>query len=145
MNILNIVFSANNLEEILTLPIIPSEFVIPEIINKNEEFEIIGGVDGVGALNLIGLGGLRTLSIASFFPNKYYSFAKVQVDGYKCVNFFKKWSKKRVPIRIIVTDTNGKKMLNMACTIESFISGVDYAGDFPYTLELKEFVFPVVV
>lgn len=144
MNVLNIVFSANNLQEVLTLPIIPSEFSIPEITNNNEEFEIIGGVDGVGTLNLIGLRGLRTLSIDSFFPNKFYSFAKVQKNGYDCVNWFKKWSAKRVPIRIIVTDNKGKKMLNMACSIESFTFGIDNAGDFPYTLELKEFVFPVV-
>lgn len=144
MNVLNIVFSANNLAETLTLPIIPSEFSIPEIANKNEEFQVIGGVGGVGTLNLIGLKGLRTLSLASFFPNKYYSFAKVQKNGYDCVNFFKKWSDKRVPIRIIVTDDKGKKMLNMACTIENFTFGIDNSGDIPYTIDLKEFIFPVV-
>lgn len=142
---MNIVFSANNLEETLTLPIIPSDFSVPEITNKNEEFEIIGGINGVGVLNLIGLKGLRTLSINSFFPNKVYSFAKSQKYGNDCVAFFKKWSDKRVPIRIIVTDNNGKKLLNMACLIESFIVGVDNVGDFPYTLDLKEFIFPTVI
>ncbi|ULO09673.1 phage portal protein [Paenibacillus sp. 19GGS1-52] len=140
---MNIVFTANNNAEILTLPIVPPEFSIPEIVNNNEEFSIIGGVNGIGALNLIGLKSLRTLSIASLFPNKYYSFVKVQKSGYDCVSFFKKWNDKRVPIRIIVTHGD-KKILNMACTIETFTYDLDSAGDFPYTLELKEFVFPVV-
>lgn len=136
---MNIVFSANNMAEIMTLPIVPNEFSVSKPY-ANEEFETIAH----GTLNLIGLKGLRTLSLSSFFPNRFYSFAKNTKKASECINFFEKWAAKRVPIRIIVTDDREKEVLNMACTIESFEYGLDRAGDVPYTLELKEFVFVAV-
>ena len=112
---MNIVFSVNNMAEVLTLPILPSEFSYSNPHN-NEEFETIAH----GTLNLIGLKGLRTVTISSFFPNKKYKFAKNNKRAAGCVKFFEKWKNKRVPIRIIVTDNKGKTILNMACTIENF-------------------------
>ncbi|MNC07229.1 hypothetical protein D3C75_547690 [compost metagenome] len=140
---ITVVFTANNNAEAITLPFVPPDLIIPVITNSNEEFTLSSGVNGVGTLNLPGLKGLRSMSISSIFPNKYYKFAKVQKNGYDCVAFFKKWNEKRVPIRIIITDKK-KKILNMACLIESFEYSIDTAGDFIYTLQLKEFVFPVV-
>ncbi|NMM52156.1 hypothetical protein [Paenibacillus aquistagni] len=133
---MDIVFSANNMQETLTLPIIPPDFQF-SIPRKNEEFETIGQ----GTLNLIGLRGLKTLSISSFFPLKTYRFAKHKKDGWSCVRFFNKWANKRLPIRIIVTDNKSNEIVNMACTVESFTYGLDRAGDIAYTLDLKEFVF----
>lgn len=132
---MDIVFSANNMQEVLSLPIIPPDFSV-DTPRKNEEFETIQGT-----LNLIGLRGLRTLSISSFFPTKPYQFAKYQKNGWDCVRFFNKWADKRVPIRIIVTDNKSNEILNMPCTIESFVHGLDRAGDIVYTLDIKEFVF----
>ncbi|NGM81284.1 phage portal protein [Paenibacillus sp. 7124] len=140
---MTVVFTANNNAEMLTLPFVPPDLAIPVISNANEEFTLSAGANGVGSLNLPGLKGLRSMSISSFFPNKYYSFAKVQKNGYDCVAFFQKWNDKRVPIRIIITDKS-KKLLNMPCLIESFEYSVDSAGDFQYTLDIKEFIFPVV-
>ena len=54
---MNIIFSANNNEEVYVLPIVPPiELNIPR---KNEEFETINS----GTLNLIGTRGLKSLSI----------------------------------------------------------------------------------
>ncbi|MCY9529173.1 hypothetical protein M5X04_07465 [Paenibacillus alvei] len=136
---MDIVFSANNMQETMKLPIIPPDFSF-SIPRNNEEFETING-----PLNLIGTRGLKTLSISSIFPNKKYKFAKVQKHGWDCVRFFNKWANKRMPIRIIVTDNKANEILNMACTIENFEYGLDRAGDIPYTLELKEFVFVKVL
>lgn len=136
---MNIVFSANNMAEVMTLPIVPSEFNVSKPF-ANEEFETIAH----GTLNLIGLKGLRSLSINSFFPNRLYSFAKNTKRAAECIAFFDKWAAKRVPIRIIVTDDKQKEILNMSCTIENFEHGIDRAGDVPYTLDLKEFVFVAV-
>ena len=136
---MNIVFSANNFEDVLKLPIIPSDFAF-QIPRNNEEFDTIE----LGSINLIGLRGLKTLTITSFFPNKTYPFAKSRTRGWECVNFFNKWANKRVPIRIIVTDSDDNEILNMACTVENFEYGLDKAGDIPYTLELKEFRFVAV-
>lgn len=133
---MKIVFSVNNMAEVLTLPILPSELSVSNPHN-NEEFETIAH----GTLNLIGLAGLRTISISSFFPNKKYAFAQNTKKADACINFFEKWKAKRVPIRVIIADNKGKTFLNMACTIESFEKGMDRAGDVPYTLELKEFKF----
>lgn len=133
---MDIVFGANNFEEMIKLPIIPPTFEVPNPW-KNEEFETIQK----GTLNLIGVRALRAIPIQSFFPMKHYNFAKDYRNGWDYVNFFNKWSDRRVPIRIIATDDDGSEMLNMACTVENFTYGLDRAGDIAYTLELKEFRF----
>ncbi|MCG7410571.1 hypothetical protein MH117_24550 [Paenibacillus sp. ACRRX] len=135
---MDIVFGANNMRERLTLPIIPPDFAF-SIPRLNEEFDTING-----PLNLIGMRGLKTLTISTFFPNRKYKFAKVQKNGWDCVRLFNKWANNRVPIRIIVTDNKSNEILNMACTIEKFEYGMDRAGDIPYTLEIKEFIIPKV-
>ena len=67
----DIVFAANSFEEMRRIPILPPELNIEHPWN-NEEFETIN----LGTINLIGLPGLRTLSIESFFPVRPYPFAK---------------------------------------------------------------------
>ncbi|MBB6218179.1 hypothetical protein HNQ80_004319 [Anaerosolibacter carboniphilus] len=133
---MDIVFSANNFEESIKLPVVPPSLEISQP-RKNEEFETIQ----MGTLNLLGLKGLRTLSIQSFFPMRNYPFIKDKRNGWDYVNFFNKWSDKRVPIRIIITDKAGKEVLNMPCTVENFTYGLDRIGDIQYTLEIKEFRF----
>lgn len=133
---MDILFSANNFEEVIRLPVIPSSLEINEPWN-NEEFETIGQ----GTLRLIGLRGLRTLSIESFFPLKEYPFAKDHRNGWEYVQFFRKWRDKRVPIRIIITLDDGSEMLNMPVVVDDFTYGLDNAGDIPYSLSLTEFVF----
>ncbi|KQX69226.1 hypothetical protein [Paenibacillus sp. Root444D2] len=134
---MDIVFSANNFEEMVQLPIIPPDFSLPFNQRKNEEFETIQ----MGALNLAGLRGLKHWTIQSFFPTKEYSFAKSKISGWECVNFFNNWANKRLPIRVIVTTDSGIEMLNMPCLVENFTYGLDRAGDIPYTLDIKEFRF----
>jgi hypothetical protein len=133
---MDIVFGANNFEETVRLPVLPSSLSIEDPWN-NEEFETIGQ----GTLKLIGLKGLRTVDIESFFPMNEYPFVKEKRDGWEYVNFFKKWRGRRVPIRIVITLDNGQEFLNMACTVDSFTYGIDRAGDIPYSLNLSEFVF----
>lgn len=141
---MDIVLSYNNMAQVLTLPFIPAEITLPGVQMANEEMELSSGYNGIGKLNLIGLRGLKVLSIESFFATKYYPFAKSQKDGWACVNLINKWATSRRPIRIIITTSKHLEVLNMACLIESFVYGVDRAGDIPYTLQLKEFPMPVV-
>lgn len=138
---MDVVFSANNFQEMVKLPIIPPDFAVPSPWN-NSEFETIQ----MGAINLIGLRGLKTLSIQSFFPvdGQKYKFAKDRKSGQAYVNFFNRWANRRLPIRIIVSDNESAEILNMACTVENFTTGRDRAGDIPYTLDLKEFRFAAV-
>lgn len=141
---MDIVLSYNNMAEVLTLPFLPAEMTLPGVQMDNEEMELSSGYQGVGKLNLVGLRGLKELTIESFFATKYYPFAKKQKDGWACVNLINKWSGSRRPIRVIITTSKHLEVLNMACLIESFVYGVDRAGDIPYTLQLKEFPMPVV-
>lgn len=137
---MDIVFSANNFEEVARLPIIPSSL---EGINEpwhNEEFQTMGH----GTIKLIGTKGLRSLSITSFFPMMEYPFAKDKRNGMEYVEFFKKWRERRVPIRLIITFDDGREFLNMACTIDDFTHGLDRSGDITYSLTLSEFVFVTV-
>jgi len=136
----SIVFSANNNEEIMVLPVIPNDIEVPQPQN-NEEFITINN----GVLQLIGDMGLRTLSISSIFPTHDYKWIKKgsSSDGWSYVNFFKKWRDKRVPIRIVMT-SNSKTLLNMACTVDNFTPSEAKNGDIRYTLEIHEYRFMVM-
>ena len=135
---MDIIFSANNNDQVLTLPIIPKN--MPELSQsyKNSTFESING-----ELNLIGTKALRTVSFSSFFPTKKYKFSrpKSNVDGWVYVSFFNKYASNRMPIRMILVDNENKEISNMAYTVESFNCFVDKVGDIQYSLDLKEYRF----
>lgn len=133
---MNVIFSANNRQEVLHLPIVPSDLSWDNP-SSNEEFETIQH----GKVNLIGLDGLITMSIQTFFPMQDYPFAKSKVKGLEGVDFFKRWRAKRVPIRLVVINKAGNELLNIPITVENFIYGLDQSGDIAYTLEIKEFRF----
>jgi len=135
---MDIIFSANNNEEIKVLPVVPNNIEIAQAQN-NEEFETLNN----GTLNLIGDMGLQSLSISSIFLNKEYSFAKKNSssDGWSYVEFFKKWRNKRVPIRVVMTTSEGKEILNIPCTIDNFTYSEARNGDIKYSLEIKEYKF----
>lgn len=135
---MDIIFSANNNEQVLTLPIIPEN--MPELSQsyKNSTFESING-----ELNLIGTKALRTVTFSSFFPTKKYKFSrpKSNVDGWVYVAFFNKYASNRMPIRMILVDNENREISNMAYTVESFNCYVDKVGDIQYSLDLKEYRF----
>lgn len=133
---MEVVFSVNNFEEVWKIPVLPQELNIEGPWN-NEELETIGQ----GTLNLIGLKGLRSFSIESFFPTRGYIFARDKRNGWDYVDFIRKWRSARVPLRVIITDNQDREVLNMPCTIDNFVYGLDRAGDIKYSLAVKEFVF----
>ena len=68
---MDIIFSANNNEEVMIFPVVPPDFEITDEQN-NEDFDGISG-----KMKLIGEKGLKKLTISSFFPvNKEYTFVK---------------------------------------------------------------------
>ncbi|WP_313757075.1 hypothetical protein [Tissierella sp.] len=133
----NIVFSANNNEEVMVLP------VVPEIeVNKpqnNEQFETLNN----GTINLIGDEGLRTFSIASIFPSQKYSWLKhgSVAEPFKYVDFFNKWRAKKVPLRVVTSRPDGREWFNMPCVIDSFTFKQLRNGDIEYTLDMAEYRF----
>lgn len=133
----NIIFSANNNEEIMILPVVP-EFDLDSPQN-NEEFETINN----GVLNLIGDIGLRSFSITSKFPAQDYPWLKPGslAEPSKYVDFFEKWRDKKVPFRCITSKKDGTEWFNMAVLVDGFTHRVRKNGDVDYTLDLSEYRF----
>jgi len=131
---LDIFLSINNREQIIQLPVVPVEFKIQSGMD-NETFKTINQ----GEIKLIGMPSLQTINIEAFFPGRDYSFLRDRsYSGWEYVELISAWKKRRVPVRLIITETP----INMACTIESFEYGPkDGSGDIHYTLSLSEFRF----
>lgn len=131
---MDIFLSINNREQLIKLPVLPAEFLIQSGMNNNT-YETISQ----GEIKLIGLSTLKTLLIQSFFPKKDYPFLRDRTySGWEYVEIIESWKERRIPIRIIITDTP----INMAATIESFEYGPrDGSGDIYYTLYLSQFKF----
>lgn len=74
--------------------------------------------------------------IDSFFPSKDYPFLRDRsFKGWEYVEIIESWIDRRLPIRLIITDTP----INIPCAIESFEYRLDQSGDISYTLSLGEF------
>jgi len=112
----------------------PSEFQVQTPVN-NSTWDSISQ----GEMKLIGLKGLKSISISSFFPAQQYSFARnAFFNPYDYIEMIETWIDRRIPIRLIITETP----VNMACSIESFDWGEqDGSRDIYYTLSLSEFKF----
>jgi len=130
----DIFLSINNREEVLQLPVIPSKIDVTSP-QKNETYQNIRQ----GDLKLIGLEGLKSISLSSFFPNQEYHFLRDRTyKGWEYVNIIERWKKRRMPLRLIITDTP----INWAVSLEKFTYGVrDGTGDVYYTIDLDFFPF----
>lgn len=134
-----IILSINNNEESITLPIHPPG-VGPSKTKAPIEFKTFRN----GTILLDVLGGLRTLSIDSFFPetsNKYTFQDKNSLDAMEYVKIINKWIDIKIPIRIKIF-LGSNLFLNMPCTITDFTPLPDKVNDIKYTLGIKE--FPII-
>lgn len=133
----NIIFSANNNEEVMILPVVPETKL--DKPQHNERFETINN----GTLNLIGKEGLRSFSITSIFPSREYGWLKPGslAEPFKYVDFFNKWRAKQVPFRVITSRPDGSEWFNMAVLIDDFNYGIRRNGDIAYSLSVSEYPF----
>jgi hypothetical protein len=132
-----IFISINNNEEVIQLPTSPESYGIDSPW-KNETFE------GMKIeLNLIGLRGLKTIEISSFFPIRDYPFIRNRdMWGKEYVEAIERWRDRRVPIRLIIVSDDPHVMgVNMPVTIDNFEHKTKQDGDIYYTLSFKEFAF----
>lgn len=127
--------SINNNEEVLLLPVTPSELGVQESWNNTE-------VEGMyQSMNLILNKNLSTIELNSFFPARDYPFLQNRdLWGMEYVKKIKTWQERRSPIRLVITD-NGKTIINMPATIDDFTYNIGKNRDVNYSLSLKEFVF----
>lgn len=133
---IQVFISINNNEEVIQLPVPPSDFSMPDPWNNEK-------VDGLQqTLNLIGIRGLQTIEIKSFFPIRDYPFLQNRdMWGMEYVNTIKRWRERRIPIRIIIVDSIGNKIINLPVTIDEFEYGMRKDGDIYYLLLMTEFKF----
>lgn len=131
---MDIFLSINNREQVMQLPVLPRQFKIATEM-KNQTYDTISQ----GEIKLIGLPALASVELKSFFPVRDYPFLRDRTyQGWEYVEMIETWKVRRVPIRLIITDTP----INMACSIETFEYGPQGgSGDIYYTLELSEFKF----
>lgn len=117
----------------LRLPVLPPSFEI-EVGNNNT----VVNISEIGDINLIGKSGLKSITIASFFPSKNYYFVEYTnfPKPYKAIEKLEKWRKSGKPIRLIITTTD----INVLMAIESLSYGErDGTGDVYYSLSLREY------
>lgn len=127
---MDIYLSVNNREQVICLPVLPSEFTVSKPLS-NEVFETVAA----GELNLIGNSKLKSISWDSFFPAKDYPFLRDRSNtAFGYVYLLDTWYSQKLPIRIIITETP----INMACTIEDFSYTIKKDGDMYYTITLSE-------
>lgn len=127
--------SYNNREEVLQLPVPPSEFTI----QKGTQVNVVN-IHQIGEISVIGKGKLATIEISSFFPKQAYSFCQYSgfPEPYECIKLIEKWVASGKPIRLIITNTN----INLAASIEKLSYGErDGSGDVYFSLSLKEYRF----
>lgn len=135
---IKIYLSINDNKEILLLPVTPPEYEIKESWDNKQ-------VDGLyQTLNIITKKGLSTIDLESFFPVKDYPFSLNKIMfGSDYVDTIKRWWNLRLPIRLIIVNTDPSLKLdtvNMLVTIDNFTHRTATDGDIYYTLSLKEFV-----
>lgn len=133
---IKVYLSINNNEEVLLLPVSPETYKVSSPWGNKKESGLRQ------ELNLIGLRGLRTVSVSSFFPARDYPFLLSRdMYGMEYVETIERWRDRRYPIRLVVVDSAGEKSLNMPVTIDTFEWEVEKNEDIRYTLEMTEFAF----
>lgn len=133
---MDIVFSINNNAEIMVLPVSP-EWEISE----DQANETYNGLSF--NIRMIGIVGLRTFEISSFFPSKRYSFVNPysDVNPQAYIDFFRRIKADRIPARLVITDKQSVERLNMAVSIDSFTYKYRTNGDADYSLAMTEYIF----
>lgn len=133
----DIVFTVAGDSDFIVLPIVPADLPHVSTPQNNETFDAISG-----SIRVIGLMGLREMTIESLLPanGKNYPFAKpTGSDAQKVVEFFEKWRQKHVPFFCSITYGNGDVYVDMACLVDDFTYHSDKVGDIHYSLRVSEY------
>lgn len=136
---MDIVFSANNREEVITFPYTPAGIEISE----SQSNDVFSGLSR--NIGLIGNMDLRTVSISGYWfkINPSWANSSAKDEPKKYVEFFQKWRAKKVPVRLVISESDDNVILNMACTIDDFTWSYARSGDISYSLKVTEYTFVV--
>ncbi|MGM9936399.1 MAG: hypothetical protein ACI38A_03555 [Candidatus Ornithomonoglobus sp.] len=131
---MDIYLSVNNRSEIMQIPVLPPSFTISKP-QSTTVFETVSK----GELQLIGTPKLKNMTITSFFPvekNSGYSYIRNRsMWGWDYVNMLDDWIEKKLPIRLVISDTP----INMVVAVKNFQYTIKTDGDLWYTVELEQF------
>ncbi|WP_448821233.1 hypothetical protein [Cetobacterium sp.] len=133
LNGMEIYFSVDNNKEVFKLPYVPPDIEFESPLDY-ESFETTSGK----LLTLIGENGLKTLTIESFFPAKFYGWLGNVTLAPLCIDFFQRNRKKT--LRIVVVSLSIRE--NMECIITDFKYKKNQNGNIKYTLSIQEYVDP---
>jgi hypothetical protein len=120
-------------DDTFRVPVLPSSFEKRAGVNLNVE-----NINDFGEIGLIGNRKLDAITISSFFPAQKYNFVNYRYfpEPYECVDMIENWIDQKVPIRLIITETN----INKEFSIEGFsYKEQDGTGDVYFSLDLKEY------
>jgi len=135
---IQVFLSINNNKESIQLPVPPEEYTVNSPYNTDTPTGL------KSQMLLIGVSGLRTCEISSFFPiqsHAGYPFIQNRTMwGMQYVKKIESWRAKRIPIRLVITDSTGVKSTNMPVAITEFEYGEGKDGDVRFTLKMVEFV-----
>ncbi|GEO27020.1 hypothetical protein AAC03nite_28050 [Alicyclobacillus acidoterrestris] len=130
--------------DVVQLPIPPEKYEIDDPwVNQQTGSQLPDALSQ--SLNMIGIRGLKTVSIESFFPIKGHDYPYNQntsMWGDEYVDKISNWRAQRYPIRLVVQGTSHD--VNMLVTIDDFKTGVGQDGDISYTMDMTEFIMPKV-
>ncbi|KZS45697.1 peptidoglycan-binding protein LysM [Paenibacillus glucanolyticus] len=138
MRVYGVELSYNNKEEVLQLPINPSEMEVGET-GKGSTYDVVG----LGEINVIKDRQLTTYGFSGLFPAQWYPFVTTDdlLHPVEYIKMIEKWMTTKRPIRFIFTSDTYD--INTPASIESFtwreVAGS--GGDIEYTLQLKKYVF----
>ena len=93
-------------------------------------------------IRIIGERELQSVSWSGILPvNKDYSWQKYGSlsDGYEYIKFLNNMMYYKLPIRVVITDSEDTTLLNSLMSIDSFRYKKDRAKDYTYSIELTEF------
>lgn len=120
-------------DTLIQLPVLPQAYSV-----KTDNNNVSINVESVGELNILGETKLSGITLASFFPNQYYTFCTYSdfMTPLEFVAKFEAWRISKKPIRLIMTGTP----VNDLFSIESFEYGEnDGTKDINFTLSLKQY------
>ncbi|MNW51266.1 hypothetical protein D3C74_287480 [compost metagenome] len=138
MRVYGVELSFNNKEEVLQLPINPSEIEVSES-GQGSTYDVIG----LGQINVIKDRELTEYSFNGLFPAQWYPFVTTDNLLYpvEYIKAIEKWMTTKRPIRFIFTSDTYD--INTPVSIESFawreVAGS--GGDIEYSIKLKKYVF----
>ena len=133
MTPIKMLFSYNNNEKVVEVPVIPNE--LPDIVQElqNESFTTQNAT-----LTLLGNKKPRSFSMELFLPTKHYDFAKD--TGTEILNLLGYVATNKIPMRIVVTD-GLNELLNIAVSVSNYKYHFDTIENIRCSISFVEYIF----